>query len=286
MGKVKTTAFVFELPRKLGILQYVEYEPPRREWCTSDGCPYEGVLTAEGCRRGVCVKYKAWVFSKDGRRWEVGERWRKRRDEEGSSCLTQYVADAVLELAERGYNVEIDKECGIVINGIAVSRPRCRSVNECVRHMLEEYKRRQESPPPPSRRSPEEEEYEALTQQYGWLGWWGRNVVLNALKHNRRYLLDLLQRLNGVDVPHFVKAFPGRFNIDWSCLVEFYKSADAYCVSFCIKDTVPAPTTYCYESGKGWYHAPQPKFLRLRPLEGGRLVELYDVGGREMVRVV
>jgi hypothetical protein len=29
--KIKTTAAVFELPRKLGILQYVEYEPPPRE---------------------------------------------------------------------------------------------------------------------------------------------------------------------------------------------------------------------------------------------------------------
>jgi hypothetical protein len=29
--KIKTTATVFELPRKLGILQYVEYEPPPRE---------------------------------------------------------------------------------------------------------------------------------------------------------------------------------------------------------------------------------------------------------------
>jgi hypothetical protein len=48
--KIKTVAAVFELPRKLGILQYVEYEPPRREWCAGDGCLYEGVLTAEGCR--------------------------------------------------------------------------------------------------------------------------------------------------------------------------------------------------------------------------------------------
>jgi hypothetical protein len=53
--KIKTVAVVFELPQRLGVLQYVEYEPPPREWCTSEGCLYEGVLTAEGCRRGVCV---------------------------------------------------------------------------------------------------------------------------------------------------------------------------------------------------------------------------------------
>jgi hypothetical protein len=34
--KIKTTAAVFEQPQRLGILQYVEYEPPPREWCTND----------------------------------------------------------------------------------------------------------------------------------------------------------------------------------------------------------------------------------------------------------
>jgi hypothetical protein len=48
--RIKTVASVFELPQKLGILQYVEYEPPPREWCTSGGCLYEGVLTAEGSK--------------------------------------------------------------------------------------------------------------------------------------------------------------------------------------------------------------------------------------------
>jgi len=44
--KMKTAASVFELPRRLGVLQYVEYEPPPREWCTSDECLYEGMPTA------------------------------------------------------------------------------------------------------------------------------------------------------------------------------------------------------------------------------------------------
>jgi hypothetical protein len=72
--RIRTTAAVFELPQKLGILQYVEYEPPPREWCAGDGCLYEEVLTAEGCRRGVCLCYCVWVYSRDKRRWEVGER--------------------------------------------------------------------------------------------------------------------------------------------------------------------------------------------------------------------
>ncbi len=67
--RIRATAAVFELPQKLGILQYVEYESPPREWCTKDGCLYEGVLTAEGCRKGICVRYRVWVFSRDRRTW-------------------------------------------------------------------------------------------------------------------------------------------------------------------------------------------------------------------------
>jgi len=44
--RIRTTAAVFELPKRLGIIQQVEYEPPPREWCAEDGCLYEGLLTA------------------------------------------------------------------------------------------------------------------------------------------------------------------------------------------------------------------------------------------------
>jgi hypothetical protein len=167
--KIKTTAAVFELPQKLGILQYVEYEPPPREWCTNDGCLYEGVLTAEGCRRGVCVRYRVWVHSRDRRRWEVGERWRRRRsDEDVGGCLRQQVADALWELAEK-YNVgvwykkvtekvgmfryETYVYCGPVVNGVELDQPRYRTAEECARQILEDYKREVErlrEPPQPA----------------------------------------------------------------------------------------------------------------------------------------
>jgi hypothetical protein len=99
--KIKTTAAVFELSQKLGILQYVEYEPPPREWCTNDGCLNEGLLTAEGCRRDVCIKYRVWMHSRDRRRWEAKEKWRRRRGEETGGCIRQQVADALWELAGR-----------------------------------------------------------------------------------------------------------------------------------------------------------------------------------------
>jgi hypothetical protein len=75
--RIRATAAVFELPQKLGILQYVEYEPPPKEWCTEDGCLYKGVLTAEGCRRGIC-EHRVWVHSRDRRTWG-----RRRNGEEG-----------------------------------------------------------------------------------------------------------------------------------------------------------------------------------------------------------
>jgi hypothetical protein len=163
--KIKTTAAVFELPQRLGILQYVEYEIPRREWCTADGCLYEGLLTAEGCRRGVCIKYRVWAHSKDRRRWEVKERWRG-RDEEAGGCLRQQVADALWELAGQ-YDVEVwyeyvrvgkwvdqyDVYCGPVVNGVKLYQPQCRAVENCVEQIIEDYKRELEKmnePPQPA----------------------------------------------------------------------------------------------------------------------------------------
>jgi hypothetical protein len=143
----------------------VEYESPPREWCAGDGCLYEGLLTAEGCRRGICIKYRVWVQSRDRRRWEVKERWR-RRGEEAGGCLRQQVAEALWELAEK-YDVgvwyeyvrvgtwshQFDVFCGPVVNGVKLYQPHCRSVDDCVRQILEDYKREVEKmkePPQPA----------------------------------------------------------------------------------------------------------------------------------------
>jgi hypothetical protein len=164
--KVKTVASVFELPQRLGILQYVEYEPPPREWCAGE-CLYEGLLTAEGCRRGVCVRYRVWVHSKDRRTWGARERWRRRRgDEDVDGCIRQQVADALWELAEK-YDVGVwyeyvrvgvginqyDVFCGVVVNGVRLDQPYCRSVEECVEEILRDYNRELErlrEPPEPA----------------------------------------------------------------------------------------------------------------------------------------
>jgi len=162
MGKVKTAAAVFELPQKLGIPQYVEYEPPPKEQCTNE-CLYEGLLTAEGCRKGTCVKYRVWVWSKDRRRWKAKER---RRDVELGGCLRQQVAEALWELADR-YDVGIwyeyrragkwinlyDVYCGVVVNGVRLYQPHCRAVEDCVKQILEDYRREAEKMKEPPRQT-------------------------------------------------------------------------------------------------------------------------------------
>jgi hypothetical protein len=121
------------------------------------------MLTAEGCRRGVCIKYRMLVWSKGKRRWEVKERWRRRSEETGG-CLRQQVVDVLWELAEK-YDVGVwyeyrrvgvwvnqyDVFCGVVVNGIRLYQPHCRTVEDCARQILEDYKREVEKmkePPP------------------------------------------------------------------------------------------------------------------------------------------
>jgi hypothetical protein len=207
--KIRTAAAVFELPQKLGILQYVEYELPSREWCTSDGCLYEGILTAEGCKKGVCVRYRVWVYSRDRRRWEAKEKWRKRSEEAGG-CIRQQVADALWELAEK-YDVgvwyrKVTEEvgmfryetyvyCGPVVNGVELDQPQCRTVDECVRQILEDYKnevKRRSEPPPPPPPDPAEE----LLREWPELGAFGVDWVKKWLVRRER-LIEIAKVLRG-----------------------------------------------------------------------------------------
>jgi hypothetical protein len=206
--KIKTTAAVFELPQKLGILQYVEYEPPPREWCAGE-CLYEGLLTAEGCRRGVCVRYRVWVHSRDRRTWEVKERWR-RRSEDAGGCIKQQVADALWELAEK-YDVGVwyervrvgagvnqyDVFCGVVVNGVKLYQPHCRSVDDCVKQIIEDYKREVEKmrePPKPAlviNYDPAEE----LLKEWPELEAFGTEWVKAWAPHSRDRLTEIAKTL-------------------------------------------------------------------------------------------
>jgi hypothetical protein len=233
--RIRTTAAVFELPQRLGILQYVEYEPPPREWCTDDGCLYEGILEAQGCRRGIYIKYRVWVHSRDRRRWEAKEKWKRRRDEEAGGCIRQQMADALWELADRfdvgvwyeyvrvdaGVN-QYDVFCGVVVNGVRLSQPYCRTVEDCAKQILEEYKREVEKmkePPPPPPPDPAEEllkEWPEL-QAFGveWVRKWMvlRERLIEIAKVMRRYpwMVEVVkQRPMSILHPYMVNAYVAR----------------------------------------------------------------------------
>jgi hypothetical protein len=237
--RIRTTASVFELPQRLGVLQYVEYEPPPKEWCTDDGCLYEGVLTAEGCRKGVCVRYRVWVYSRDKRRWAAKEKWRRRRDEDVGGCLRQQVADALWELSGQ-YDVGVwyeyvkvgagvnqyDVFCGVVINGVKLYQPHCRSVEDCVNQILEDYKKEVEKmkePPQPVlvvKTDPVEEllrEWPEL-QAFGveWVRAWAphaKEELMEIAKIMRRYpwMVEVVrQRPVSHPHPYMVEAYVAR----------------------------------------------------------------------------
>jgi len=252
--KIKTTASVFELPQKLGILQYVEYEPPPKEWCTNDGCLYEGMLTAEGCRKGVCVRYRVWVHSRDRRRWEVKERWRRRRDEEAGGCIRQQVVDALWELAGR-FDVGVwyeyvrvgtwvnqyDVFCGVVVNGVRLDQPYCRAVDECVEEMLRDYRRELErlrEPPEPAlaiKIDPVEEllqewpELEAFGTEWvrKWLDLRERLVEIAKVMRRYPWMVEVVrQRPMSILHPYTVEVYVAR---DGSDVCLSLTSSKAYC---------------------------------------------------------
>jgi hypothetical protein len=252
--RIKTTAVVFELPQKLGILQYVEYEPPPREWCTSDGCLYEGLLTAEGCRRGVCIKYRVWVFSRDKRRWEVKERWRRRRDEDVGGCIRQQVADALWELSGRfevgvwyeyvrvgaGVN-QYDVFCGVVVNGVKLYQPHCRAVEDCVRQIIEDYKKEVEKmnePPQPAlviKTDPVEEllrEWPEL-QAFGvewvrkWLDLKDRLIEIAKVMHRYPWMVEVVRQRPASNLhPYMVEVYVA---VDGSEACISLTSSKAFC---------------------------------------------------------
>jgi hypothetical protein len=204
---VKTSVNVFELPQRLGILQYVEYDPSPRE-CAHDGCLYEGVLIAEGCRKGVCIRYHVKVRSK-GKTWETREFRRVRIGDRGG-CIPPAVADALWELAGRydvGVWYEYDfsclgvigmcnpvldkRKCGVIINGVRLPMPYYCTVEECVEQILEYYKREVEKmKEPPKLYINNAEE---LLKKYPELEAFGAEWVKAWAPHARERLVEIAE---------------------------------------------------------------------------------------------
>jgi hypothetical protein len=183
----------------------------------------------------VCVRYRVWVHSKDRRRWEAKEKWRRRRDEEAGGCIRQQVADALWELAGRyevglwyeyvrvgvGVN-QYDVFCGVVVNGVKLYQPQCRTAEECAKQILEDYKREVEKmkePPQPAlvfRYDPVEEllrEWPEL-QAFGveWVRKWLdlRERLIEIAKVMRRYpwMVDVVrQRPMSILHPYMIEVY-------------------------------------------------------------------------------
>jgi hypothetical protein len=283
--KIKTTAVVFELPQKLGVLQYVEYEPPPREWCVN-GCLYEGLLTAEGCRRGICIKYRVWVHSKDRRRWEARERWRGRSEEAGG-CIRQQVADALWELSGK-YDVglwyeyvrvgagvkQYDVFCGVIVNGVRLYQPHCRAVEDCVKQIIEDYKREVEKmkePPQPGlvgKTDPVEE----LLREWPELGAFGVEWV--------RKWLDLRERL--IEIAKVMRRFPWMVevvkqrpvSILHPYMVEVYVARDGSEVCLSLNP----PNAFCAQNGTVKETKLELEFSRYETYEG-KIREVYRPKG-------
>jgi len=283
--KIKTTAAVFELPQKLGVLQYVEYEPPPKEWCTSEGCLYEGVLTAEGCRKGICIKYRVWVHSRDRRRWEAKERWRRRRDEDADGCIRQQAADALWELAGR-FEVGLWYECsgpewnrqcvcGVVVNGVRLPRPYCRSVDECVEQIVKDYKHeveRMREPPQPAlvvRADPVEE----LLKEWPELGAFGADWLRAWAPHARDRL---------VEIANVMRRYPWMAEVlrrrpvgnPHPYMVEAYAAVDGSEVCMSLNQL----RTYCAQNGAVGEARLELEFSRYEVYEG-RIREVYRPRG-------
>jgi hypothetical protein len=299
--KNKTTAAVFELPQRLGILQYVEYEPPPKEWCVN-GCLYEGLLTAEGCRRGVCVRYRVWVFSRDRRTWEARERWRRRRsDEDVGGCIRQQVADALWELSGK-YDVGVceyvrvgvgvnryDVFCGVVVNGIRLDQPFCRAVEECAEEILREYRREVErmKEPPELALVVKIDPVEELLREWPELGAFGTEWV--------RKWLDLRERL--IEITKVMRRFPWMvevvrqrpMNILHPYTVEVYVAVDGS--EACL--WLAASKAYCAQDGAVREVKLELEFKRYETYED-RIREIYRHKGllayataaRECVRIL
>ncbi len=170
-------------------------------------------------------------------------------------CIRQQVADALWELAEK-YDVGVwyeyrrvgmgvnqyDVFCGVVVNGVRLYQPHCRTAEECVRQILEDYKREVEKmkePPPPSPPDPAEE----LLKEWPELGTFGVEWVKKwaILKERLVEIASVLRRFPWmVDV---VRQRP--MSILHPYMVEVYMAKDGSeaCLS------LNPPKAFCAQNG-------------------------------------
>ena len=171
------------------------------------------------------------------------------------------------ELSEK-YEVGVWYErdfCGVVVNGVRLGNPYCRTAEECVERILEDYRReveRMKEPPPPPPPDPVEEllkewpELEAFGIE--WLRFWAphmRERIAGIAKILRRYpwtakVVGLLTRQTHVLIsPYIVTAYVAR-------------DGSEACIS------LGSRGTYCSADGGATVRRLELEFSRLEPHEG------------------
>lgn len=240
----------------LGLLQEVEFNYNEyRQY-------YEGELKAEGCRRGVCLRYRISVYSRNGHDWEPMRR--RKSDSDLGGCLRQVAVDALMELSSK-YEVGVWYEyrplcttftylcsslpymtmenCGVMINGIKLGRPYCRTVEECVEKILRDYRSEVERLKEPPMRAQEDVTMKFLSE-HPELQIFGEQWVKAWLPYAREKMIKLAEILR--NHPKAKKAIE-QFGIKENPLViEVYISKDGTeeCVTFggtevfCVSDRI------------------------------------------------
>ena len=251
MESSRTVAKVFELPTALGILQRIEEVRREEEQIGRLKFGYKGTVVTAGCKKGVCIKYKALVLSKDGKEWRTPRQWERSLGAPYyGGCLAQTTADALWDLVERGYDIGlwyncetktvgifvglklvpveryvVCSSCGIVVNGVRLNNPYCRTAEECVERILADYRqeveRMREPPMPPpesgsamaERLLQEWPELEAFGAD--WLRAWAphaRDRIVEAARLLRRYprMAELVKRRPGLVNPYHMGVYVSR----------------------------------------------------------------------------
>ena len=240
--------------------------------------------------------------SRDRRRREAKEKWRRRRgDEDVGGCIRQQVADALWELSGR-YDVglwyeyvrvgmwvnQYDVFCGVVVDVVKLGQPHCRSAEECVEEILRDYKRELErlrEPPKPAviKIDPVEE----LLKEWPELQAFGVEWV--------RKWLDLRERL--IEIAKVMRRFPWMVEVvkqrPMSILhpyaVEVYAAKDGS--EACLSLT--PPKAYCAQSGAVKETKLELEFKRyetyeekIREVYRPRGLSAFTTAAREYVRLL
>jgi len=169
---------------------------------------------------------------------------------------------------------QYDVLCGVVVNGVRLYQPHCRTVDECVKQILEDYRReveRMREPPQPAlvRADPVEEllkEYPEL-EAFGvdWLRAWAphaRDRLVEIAEVLRRFpwMAEVLRR-RPVANPH-------------PYMVEVYVAGDGLEVCLSLNQL----RTYCAQNGAVGEARLELEFSRHEVYEG-RMREVYRPRG-------